>query len=56
MLFSDQSDGRDRVKSATHNCWPWWQGGKLAAQYDVGSKDQRSLEFKEEWEKSIQNN
>ena len=31
------------------------QGGKLAAQYDVGSKDQRSLEFKEEWEKAIEN-
>ena len=50
-----------QIISACHSVLPadwsnvWWQGGKLAAQYDVGSKDQRSLEFKEEWEKSIEN-
>jgi hypothetical protein len=29
------------------------QGGKLAAQYDKASKDSRSLEFKAEWEKTL---
>lgn len=29
------------------------QGGKLAAQYDVASKDSRNLEFKAEWEKPL---